>query len=461
MYCMCIASWNIYVGSNHKCIYLYTYIYKHTFNPFTQPLTYTHIYIYIGILLVRIQQRYETISQDSIKMLTLSTINTNNNGNNNNNGSNNGIIHCDYGTMGAMDQSKSNPNALNSVNSLHTENICVRSAVLVGSTITSTIKQTISSSNDKKNEDNTNSNNPNNPNTNNSNTSSNNSDNTNSNTSDIESGLSNNSTNSNVYCRKGTNSNNSSSNKDKIYMTNPTSIQDMGMGSQSDIHTSQNEVEVENLISNVYTSHFKKNRIIGRKILSINNIHDNNILYDSYNFSIYALAMYSQLIMLYMYPVSGPCRVCGCCNPLVCSCIKDTHTTSNTHPNTHTNTHTPHIIGDNKCRTHQLAIEEILRVHHKLHHTDIYYLSMLNTNIAKPYAIFLDHETQCVVVSIRYVYVCWLCICIYVLGVVCISRYIYTTHTYTIYTRIHTLYIHTYIYTHTHLHTHTYIYTYL
>lgn len=293
---------------------------------------------------MRIQQRYETITNDALKVMTLTTTNVN--------------AHPDYGTM-RIDEGSNNVNA---VNSLDTENICVRSAVLVGNSISTTIKQTINIGNDKKNEE----------------ISSVHSDNDRGSSNmqsygdkDVESGLNN---GNSVYSRK-----------DKKYNGYPVAT----------LQDPESEMQ-QNLISNIHTSHFKKNRIIGRRILSKYNSTDRMLLSDAYHFSIYALAMYSQLIMLYMHPFSGPCRLCGCCNPIVCRCMRgDVQSSSNSHTQ-------PHIIGDNSCKTHRSAIEEILRLNNKLHHTDIYYLSMINTNVAKPYAIFIDHETQSVVVSIRY-----------------------------------------------------------
>ena len=210
-------------------------------------------------------------------------------------------------------------------------------------------------------------------------------------------------------------------------------------------------------------SSFKRNRIIGRRVLRKQNGHDREIIQNGYNFAVYALAMYTQLITLYMFPVTGSCRICGCFNCTTCvhtassvlsaaaspSPSSSSSASSSTPAGTSPSASSPasdaaagsgaldiesnrdvsasaggskasyhpqsvmvdtlkrgkyrwgKIVGDNRCGAHQSAVREILRIYNKLETTDIHYLSLINTTYAKPYAVFIDHESGSIVIAIR------------------------------------------------------------
>ncbi len=94
----------------------------------------------------------------------------------------------------------------------------------------------------------------------------------------------------------------------------------------------------------------------------------------------FAFAIYTHLLYLYAKPATGMCNLC-----YTCGCG---------HENSANQSH----LGDNCFHMNQAAAETVIN---QLGNAEIIYASYENDNVMKPYGIFLDHETEKVVIAIR------------------------------------------------------------
>jgi len=163
-------------------------------------------------------------------------------------------------------------------------------------------------------------------------------------------------------------------------------------------------------------SHYKRSRLEGRRVLSGRSGADQVVIEKAFHYSVYALALYSQLIYMYMHPVSGMCRLCGCCDCGGCDCLaafKPTKGEGGAEGGDRTDGDIESggdqrrqraalgtSVGDNRFNVHRTAVSKILGMFGK-GDAEIRHLSMVNTTFAKPYGIFVDHVTHAVVISIR------------------------------------------------------------
>ena len=136
-------------------------------------------------------------------------------------------------------------------------------------------------------------------------------------------------------------------------------------------------------------------------------------LSDVTRFSYFALAAYSTLMFLYMYPCSGCCRLStyGCCHescltaccgldsssPHSCSC-KCNSTGPSSSKSPAKCEHIEKIVNDdNMCRTHESAMRQMV----KAPNTELIYAHFSNDIETRPYAVFTDYEKEALVITVR------------------------------------------------------------
>lgn len=177
-------------------------------------------------------------------------------------------------------------------------------------------------------------------------------------------------------------------------------------------HSASRE-EYLDLVPDREVATFKHHRVRGRRVLSRNITSDRALMQKASVFALYALSAYSHLILLYMKPATGLCRLCshtrcaaGCCS---CCCSAHAHgagagakrkssSDSEDDGELHHLLGREQITGDNTCGAHRAALAEILR---SRRHCELLYASFVNDTLAKPFAVLLDHDEQAVVVTIR------------------------------------------------------------
>ena len=131
-----------------------------------------------------------------------------------------------------------------------------------------------------------------------------------------------------------------------------------------------------------------------RKILSRNRNVDRDILAEGARFARYQLAIYTWLIYVYQYPVTGVPRMlsksgCGCCrqrrnSPDIEYFISDCHQ--------------GRLIGDSWCQIHKSALMLQAGL---TDDSDLIYVQLKSSFSDIPYCIILDHAWKTVVLAIR------------------------------------------------------------
>lgn len=105
---------------------------------------------------------------------------------------------------------------------------------------------------------------------------------------------------------------------------------------------------------------------------------------------VFALAIYSHLMAVYMHPCTGLCRLCGTC------CVPQTSCFSKA--NEKKLIREVLIDGDNCCHMHRAGLSLFTKF---LDRTELVYVSFKNDTTHKPYAVFIDHAKGWVVVAVR------------------------------------------------------------
>lgn len=103
---------------------------------------------------------------------------------------------------------------------------------------------------------------------------------------------------------------------------------------------------------------------------------------------VFALAIYSHLMALYMHPCSGMCRMacfCECCNVTGTSTIKQVSREAL-------------VEGDNCCGMNRAGLHMLTSF---LRRTELLFVSFCNDTTHKPYGVFLDHDKEWLVIAIR------------------------------------------------------------
>jgi len=133
-----------------------------------------------------------------------------------------------------------------------------------------------------------------------------------------------------------------------------------------------------------------------RRVLE-NRSKDDRELMESISWcSVYALAVYSYLMVIYMKPCSG---ICSLCHSRFCKIGFSKSVFKAKKANGKVKSEDKHgdISGDNCCSTSHAGIASII----KKNNAEIVYAAFENDSTAKPYAIFLDHDKECIVIAIR------------------------------------------------------------
>ena len=116
--------------------------------------------------------------------------------------------------------------------------------------------------------------------------------------------------------------------------------------------------------------------------------------------SVYALAVYSYLMVIYMKPCSG---LCSLCHSRFCKIgCKKTGSFFKSKKGHHGKEKScdekdSDISGDNCCSTSHAGIASLI----KKNNAEIVYAAFENDSTAKPYAVFLDHDKESIVIAIR------------------------------------------------------------
>jgi len=117
--------------------------------------------------------------------------------------------------------------------------------------------------------------------------------------------------------------------------------------------------------------------------------------------SVYALAVYSYLMVIYMRPCSG---FCSLCHSRFCKigCTKTSSSFFKSKKGPHgkekgCDKKDSDISGDNCCSASHAGIASLI----KMNNAEIVYAAFENDSSAKPYAVFLDHDKESIVIAIR------------------------------------------------------------
>lgn len=103
----------------------------------------------------------------------------------------------------------------------------------------------------------------------------------------------------------------------------------------------------------------------------------------------FAFAAYTHLLYLYDRPISGLCMLCkSCCAGGGCSVETSVRGLEQA----------SHAAGDNCCHIHHAAAAAVV---HEMGNAELIYASYVNDLVMKPYLVFLDHDTENVVIAVR------------------------------------------------------------
>ena len=120
--------------------------------------------------------------------------------------------------------------------------------------------------------------------------------------------------------------------------------------------------------------------------------------------SVYALAIYTHLIVIYMRPCTGLCRVCcgagaaSCERRVGASCCCCLPNVGEGRDQTRSRGRGTVVEGDNFCGFNHTGLSIVTE---NLTNTELVYVSFKNDIVHKVYAVFLDHDKEQVVIAIR------------------------------------------------------------
>jgi hypothetical protein len=124
-----------------------------------------------------------------------------------------------------------------------------------------------------------------------------------------------------------------------------------------------------------------------RKDLDKQNESDRALIEAAAKYAVHMVAVYTHFFALYLHPCTGLCGLC-CLN--ICKKYSKTGFTSGSH--------VPYgVKGDNRCGMNHAGLNFLT----KDIESDVVYASYNNDTVAKPFAVFLNHEQSSVVISIR------------------------------------------------------------
>lgn len=115
---------------------------------------------------------------------------------------------------------------------------------------------------------------------------------------------------------------------------------------------------------------------------------------------VFALAVYSHLMAIYMNPCTGPCQLCCQCipSPSCPACRRRSSSSSSSPSSSRSALKEALVEGDNCCRMNSAGLTWFTKL---LENTELLYVSFKNDTTHKPYGVFLDHEKEWLVIAIR------------------------------------------------------------
>jgi hypothetical protein len=154
-----------------------------------------------------------------------------------------------------------------------------------------------------------------------------------------------------------------------------------------------------------------------RKALDRNVTADRDLIESAAKYSVYMIAIYTHLLALYMQPCTGLCGICysqfiiasqdsfvgenikrtACSHCVGCCCFSLYRAPSEVPFADTQSTSSFSIKGDNFCGTNHAGLVHLS----KNVECQILYASYDNDTVAKPFAVFLNHQQRSVVVAIR------------------------------------------------------------
>jgi sn1-specific diacylglycerol lipase len=130
-----------------------------------------------------------------------------------------------------------------------------------------------------------------------------------------------------------------------------------------------------------------------RRQLDPSKIDDSELIHELCRMSKFAFAIYSHLLYIYDRPITSACRLCySCIGGNACMANRPVKGVSITSPVTDTPS------GENCCVMNHAALTAVVN---EMGSAEVVFASYHNDSLMKPYAIFLDHELEYVVISIR------------------------------------------------------------
>ena len=153
-----------------------------------------------------------------------------------------------------------------------------------------------------------------------------------------------------------------------------------------------------------------------RRTLDKRNEADRALIEIAAKYAVYMIAIYTHLLALYMQPCTGLCCLCyskmknvsaenrsgeetsSCSRLLCCSLCGKRNTGTSSYSRFQSASSHPFIVkGDNSCRANHAGLIHFT----KDIQSEVVYASYENDTVAKPFAIFLNHDQRSVVVTIR------------------------------------------------------------
>jgi sn1-specific diacylglycerol lipase len=153
--------------------------------------------------------------------------------------------------------------------------------------------------------------------------------------------------------------------------------------SNDEIQINMNKFNIKNYSSSMVLSQRSYN---GNRDFDVNSPEDKKTMAILSRSSVYALAMYTHLIVMYMKPCTGCCRlwhsrICniGCCS--LCG-TKNVFTKGDVA----------------NCMPHLSAVRVLTS---EVKNSEVIHAAFYNDSTAKPYAVFIDNDIESVVIAIR------------------------------------------------------------
>lgn len=176
-----------------------------------------------------------------------------------------------------------------------------------------------------------------------------------------------------------------------------TAQEDIELGvSNTGTSLTQPKHQLTKIRSNILSrKHLLPVNVVNKDNNSISSSHDDYLTFGLIaRCSTYALCVYSHLIVIYMKPLTGLCSLCvsRCCR----NECKHKQSSSSSSSSTYTQ-YNKRIIGDQCCSANESGLQSIM----KDIDTELVYANFENDTICKPFAIFVDHDAESIIITVR------------------------------------------------------------